>query len=95
LFDYASDASMRFQVASTLGTIHPFRNNLLQNNNNLFNQTVVEFYQRNHTNPYLFDRLTNQAKVASLRTLHDQWLIGMMSRNEFVRQLKSWVEDYP
>jgi hypothetical protein len=27
--------------------------------------------------------------------LHDQWLIGMMNRNEFVRQLKSWVENYP
>ena len=95
LFDYASDVAMRFHVASTISTIHPFRNNLLQNNNNQFNQTVVEFYQRNDTNAYLFDRLTNQAKVASLRSMHDQWLIGMMSRNEFVRQLKSWVEDYP
>jgi uncharacterized repeat protein (TIGR02543 family) len=95
LFDYASDAIIRFQVATTLGTIHPFRNNLLQNNNNSFNQTVVQFYQRGNTNPYLFDRLNKQAKVAALRNLHDQWLIGMMNRNEFVRQLKSWVENYP
>ena len=95
LFDYASDVAMRFQVASTLGTIHPFRNNLLQNNNNQFNQTIVQFYRQNNTNPYLFDRLTNPAKVASLRTIHAQWLIGMINRNEFVRQLKSWVENYP
>jgi hypothetical protein len=95
LFDYASDGVIRIQVATTLGTIHPFRNNLLQNNNNQFNQTIVQFYQRSQTNPYLFDRLKNQAKVASLRNLHDQWLIGMMNRNEFVRQLKSWVENYP
>jgi hypothetical protein len=95
LFDYASDVAMRFHVASTISTIHPFRNNLLQNNNNQFNQTVVQFYQRNDTNAYLFDRLTNQAKVASLRSLHDQWLIGMINRNEFVRELKSWVENYP
>jgi hypothetical protein len=95
LFDYASDGVIRIQVATTLGTIHPFRNNLLQNNNNQFNQTIVQFYQRSQTNPYLFDRLKNQAKVASLRNLHDQWLIGMMNRNEFVRQIKSWVENYP
>ena len=95
LFDYASDGIIRIQVATTLGTIHPFRNNLLQNNNNQFNQTIVQFYQQSQTNPYLFDRLKNQAKVASLRNLHDQWLIGMMNRNEFVRQLKSWVENYP
>jgi uncharacterized repeat protein (TIGR02543 family) len=95
LFDYAIDAAIRFQVATTLGTIHPFRNNVLQNNNNSFNRTIVQYYQRNDTNPYLFDRLKNQAKIASLRNLHDQWLIGMMNRNEFVRQLKSWVENYP
>jgi uncharacterized repeat protein (TIGR02543 family) len=95
LFDYASDGIIRFQVATTLGTIHPFRNNLLQSNNNPFNQSVAGFYQRNQTNPYLFDRLNNQAKVASLRNLHDQWLIGMINRNEFARQLKSWVENYP
>jgi len=95
LFDYASDLGMRFHLASTLGTIHPFRNDLLQNNNSQFNQTIVQFYQRNATNPYLFDRLTKQAKVASLRTLHDQWLIGMINRNQFVRELKSWVENYP
>jgi hypothetical protein len=95
LFDYAINAAIRFQVATTLGTIHPFRNNVLQNNNNSFNRTIVQYYQRNDTNPYLFDRLKNQAKIASLRNLHDQWLIGMMNRNEFVRQLKSWVENYP
>jgi hypothetical protein len=95
LFDYASNSVIRFQVATTLGTIHPFRNNLLQNNNNLFNRTIVRFYQDNDTNPYLFDRLNKQTKVAALRNLHDQWLIGMMNRNEFVRQLKSWVENYP
>jgi len=95
LFEYANDLIIRFQVATTLGTIHPFRNNVLQTFNNEFNQTVVEFYEQSATNPYLFDRLHNQAKVASLRTLHDQLLIGMINRNEFVRQLKLWVLNYP
>jgi uncharacterized repeat protein (TIGR02543 family) len=95
LFEYANDDLIRFQVATTLGTIHPFRNDVLQTFNNEFNQTIVNFYEQNSTNPYLFDRLNNQAKVASLRTLHDQWLIGMINRNEFVRELKLWIQNYP
>jgi uncharacterized repeat protein (TIGR02543 family) len=95
LFEYANDLTIRFQVATTVGTIHPFRNDVLQTFNNEFNQTVVEFYEQSATNPYLFDRLNNQAKVASLRTLHDQWLIGMINRYEFVRQLNLWVKNYP
>lgn len=95
LFEYATNTSMRIQVSNNLGTLHPFKNDLIFSNNNQFNQTIVPFYNRGATNPYLFDRLANTTKVNALVTLHNQWFLGMINRHEFVRQLKAWVENYP
>jgi raffinose/stachyose/melibiose transport system substrate-binding protein len=91
---YTIDPSMRNYFLDTLGTLHPFRTSMIYSNNQM-NQSAVPYYIDRKTSPYLADQLLYDYKMNDLSTLHNQWFVGIISRSQFVTQLKQWIESYP
>lgn len=95
LVSYTNDIPMRNQIVFTFGHIHAFRNSLLSQTSNRMNAAIATYYSNEEVNPYLYDELTQPSKKATLAALHRRWFAGEITRNQFITQLKTWIESYP
>lgn len=94
LSEYSTSNFIQNRLIFSLGRMLAFRRSTSYTSLNPLHQSVINFYQAQQTQPYLYHWL-KPGSQGSLSQIHGDYLRKAINRSQFQSQLSQWVQNYP